>query len=108
VQALSLNDPFGRVARKNARAYGGLRERLRQQGVRSRDDVDAFVRGITATALKITLVLLAVWLAASVVFPQLTALSAVFVLAVLAWIAAGYLQTRLMLRRYVREEFGDR
>lgn len=104
---MSLNDPFGRVARKNARAYEGLRERLRQQGVCSREGVDVFIRGTSATALKIGLVLLAVWLAATLAFPQLAALTAVFTVAALAWVATGYLQTRLMLRRYLREECGE-
>ena len=101
---MKLNDPFGRVANRNRRNYGALRDRLLEEGIRDSGAVRRFTANMTATALKLLLPVFAISLALMVFFPQLLAgLLALTVLIVL-WVAAVYFQTRMHLKRYLREE----
>lgn len=104
---MSLNDPFGRVSRRQRRAYAQLRTQLLDAGVRDADAVAATSRNIRDTVVKLALVIAAATLGLVVLFPQ--SRGTVLMLAALAllWLAANYLQTRGHLRHYLREIRGD-
>jgi uncharacterized membrane protein YjjP (DUF1212 family) len=100
---MKLNDPFGRVGRRQQANYAAVRQQLQAEGVDSIGALDAIERrmtrsfwvmaaGIAATAALIALLLTA-WQGISLVFAALG----------LLWAGSHYLQTRLLLRRYRRE-----
>jgi hypothetical protein len=101
---LKLNDPFGRVSKKNRRNYQALQDRLRQEGIRDEAAIARFTANMSATALKLAMIVCGLSLMLAVVFPHfLAALLGLDVL-LLLWIGVGYFQTRMHLKRYAREE----
>lgn len=101
---MKLNDPFGRVSNRNQRNYQSLRDRLHQEGIQDTEAVAAFTRNVTGTAVKLLLLLFGISLALAVFFPQFRAVLIALNLLVLLWVCAVYFQTRMHLKRYLREE----
>ena len=107
VTAVKLNDPFGRVSRREQHRYKILEQRLRDEGVLDADSLQRFTRGATATILKLSAMILVLSATLALVFPGLRSLLLVLDVLLLLWLSAGYLQTRLYLKRYRRENFHD-
>lgn len=101
---MRLNDPFGRVSRRDRARYDALRDRLRQAGVRDAQALQGFAANISATMRRLLWVLLAVSFVLILLFPG--ALGPIILIAtlVLLWLVVSYVQTRLYLKRYRREE----
>lgn len=104
---MKLGDPFGRVARRDRDRYAALRERLQQAEVRDAAGVRAFARNITITLARLVAVIVAVALGAMLLFPSTMNATILLSALVLLWLAVGYVQTRLYLERYRREECAD-
>ena len=104
---MKLNDPFGRVARRDRDRYAALRERLRQAQVCDAGAVRVFMRNITITLGRLVAVIVGVALGASLLFPSAKNVIIMLSALVLLWLAVGYVQTRLYLERYLREECPD-
>jgi hypothetical protein len=104
---VKLNDPFGRVARRQQQTYAALRARLKQQGVNDIASVRAFVARVRAIAFGSVIGVVAVTLALGTVLPALGGLIGVLGVLALIWLGTSYLQTRMYLRRYLNEECRD-
>ncbi len=104
---MKLNDPFGRVSRREQHRYKTLEQRLRGEGVLDADSLQRFTRGATATILKLSAIILVLSATLALVFPGLRSLLLLLDVLLLLWLSAGYLQTRLYLKRYRRENFHD-
>jgi hypothetical protein len=101
---LKLNDPFGRVSKKNRRNYESLRDRLLQEGICDPAAIARFTTNMTTTAARLAVIILGASIVLAVIFPKLLATLLALDSLILLWIAVGYFQTRLHLKRYAREE----
>lgn len=101
---MKLNDPFGRVSNRNRRNYASLRDRLHQEGIRDIAAVRGFTENMTATAVKLLLLLFGIPLILAVFFPQFRGALLALGILILLWVSVVYLQTRMHLKRYIREE----
>ena len=103
---MKLNDPFGRVSKRNQHNYQMLRERLLQAGVRDSGGVSLFIRNMSIAAAKLWLFFCGACLVLAVFLPQLQTVLLALNILVLLWLAAVYFKTRMHLKRYLREECG--
>ena len=101
---MKLNDPFGRVSKKNLRNYQSLRDRLRREDIRDPAAIARFTANMTGTAVRLAMIVLGVSMALAIFFPKLFATLLALDVMVLLWISVGYIQTRMHLKRYIREE----
>ncbi len=100
---MSLNDPFGRVSRRQQKAYQQFREQLRQQDVLTPAAVQQAQRHLHQTSLRLLAITVGAAAIAGMLFPELRALIAVTAVLVLLWLGSSYLQTRGYLNAYARE-----
>ncbi|MDJ0740051.1 MAG: hypothetical protein QNJ91_10055 [Gammaproteobacteria bacterium] len=100
---MSLNDPFGRVARRQEAAYLALREQLRQQGVATEQAAHAARRRLQQTGLRVAAIVIGIALLAAMLAPGLRAVIGILTLLILVWLASSFVQTRAHLSRYQRE-----
>ena len=103
---MSLNDPFGRVSRRQKTAYHRLSEQLRQQGVLTPSAVHRAQRNLRQTGLRLLAVIVVAAVVGGLLFPEMQALIALTGALVLLWLGTSYLQTRNHLNTYARE-LGD-
>lgn len=100
---VQLNDPFGRVSRRQQQAYVGFRKQLRQQGIDSASKVRSARTGLTRTTLRLTLLIAALFGGTAMLFPGLKGVTLVTAGLVLVWLASSFLQTRAHLNNYLNE-----
>ncbi len=103
---VKLNDPFGRVSRRDRQRYSTFEQRLRQQGVGDSAALRQFTRRMTRTMIRLAAGILAVAAVLALAFPASRGLVSLLGVLILVWLAAGYAQTRLYLKRYRREQLG--
>jgi hypothetical protein len=103
---VKLSDPFGRVSRRDQQRYLSLEQRLREQGVCDDAALRQFTRRMTRTMALLVTGILAVAAALALAFPASRGLVSLLGVLVFVWLAAGYAQTRLYLKRYRREQLG--
>lgn len=101
---MKINDPFGRVNRRQHSAYLVLRDRLRAQGVQDATAAAGVARHMSRTAM--WLVLATVLIGAMIAFaiPGLSGIVTVLGTLLLAWIGVHFFQARMHLKRYVLHE----
>jgi hypothetical protein len=104
---VKLNDPFGRVSRRQRQTYTALRARLKQQGVNDIASVRAFIARVRTIAFGAVIGVVTVMLVVGAVLPALGGLIGVLGVLALIWLGTSYLQTRIYLRRYLKEECRD-
>jgi len=104
---VKLNDPFGRVSRRQQQTYAALCARLKQQGVNDITSVHTFVARVRTLALGSVIGVIAVTLILTALLPTLGGLIGVLGALALIWLLTSYLQTRMYLRRYINEECRD-
>lgn len=105
-RAVNISDPFSRVNSKRERHYQALRERLRQDGIHDAGAIAQLADNMWRMALKLAATALAVSLLLAVLLPsQFGVVMTLGVLALL-WVAVSYVHTRMLVRRYLREECG--
>ena len=100
---MSLNDPFGRVSRRQAQAYSACREQLRTSGITSIDQVTAQVHRLGRNLLGLTGVVALVAIMAGWLFPSQRTWVGVVTTLVLLLLGSGFVQTRACLARYRNE-----
>ncbi len=100
---MSLNDPFGRVSRRQRDAYRQFREQLRQQDIRTAAAVRQARRNLLQTSLRLLAVVVGAAVLGGILFPAASAMIAVTAVLVLLWLGSSYLQTRNYLNIYARE-----
>lgn len=104
---MKLNDPFGRVSRRNLDRYAALRARLLDEGIRDTAKVRRFRQNMTATLLRLVALVSVCSAAVALPFPAARGPALLCGALALLWLIVGYAQTRLYLARYLREECSD-
>ena len=104
---MKLNDPFGRVSRREQERYRMLEQRLRDEGILDTGALNRFAHRLAVTILKLTGAVLVASAALALVFPGSSSLIVMLDILLLLWLAAGYFKTRIYLKRYRRENLGD-
>ncbi|QID19231.1 hypothetical protein G3580_17365 [Nitrogeniibacter mangrovi] len=103
---MSLNDPFGRQAAKQARDYAAVAQALREAGVDSLDAAERCLVNIRRNAIvMVWLVMLSIVLAA-VIHPPALPIVLVCSVAVLLWVGVSTHRGRTHLLRYMADELG--
>jgi hypothetical protein len=103
---MSLNDPFGRHAAKQARDYAAVSEALRQAGVDSLDAAERCLANIRRNAVvMVWLAMLSIMLAA-IIHPPALPVVLVCAMVVLLWVGVSTHRGRAHLLRYMAEELG--
>lgn len=100
---MSLSDPFGRVGRRQSRAYAALRGQLQAQGIESPPAVAAVAARMARSASLWILVTVLSCTVAIVLFGELRGVIAVLGTLAVLWVGVNWFQARLHLRRYLRE-----
>ncbi len=101
---MKLNDPFGRVNRRQHSAYLVLRDRLLSQGVLDTAAAAGIATHMSRTALWLVLATVLVGSVIALVIPGLSGVSVVLGILMLAWIGVHFFQARMHLKRYVLQE----
>jgi hypothetical protein len=96
---LTLNDPFGRNARRQEKRYVQFRQQLMMQGCNTNEALDAFGKRVDSMALRLALLVAAAGSLAWWLFPAAGAIALVCAAVLLAWLTSSYLQTRSLLNR---------
>lgn len=105
---MTLNDPFGRNARRQERRYKQFRHQLVAQGCHSDEALDAFGKRVDSTAAGISLMLATACLLTWWLWPAASAVVLVLATVALIWLASSYLQTRSLLNRLRLEQRQER
>jgi ABC-type xylose transport system permease subunit len=100
---MSLNDPFGRVSRRQEYAYRQCREQLREHGIDDPEAARQRAREVGRTLLMLVLIVTLAGTVAAVLFPDQRTVIAVVAALLLLWLASSFLQTRTCLTRYLNE-----
>jgi hypothetical protein len=98
-----LNDPFGRVSRRQRQAYRLFREQLREQGVTTTPAVGVAQQHLRRTGLRLLVIIIGAAIVMGILFPTLRTPIAVTASLLLLWVLSSYLQTRNHLTTYARE-----
>ncbi|MGB0723061.1 MAG: hypothetical protein ACPGU7_11780 [Gammaproteobacteria bacterium] len=103
-----MNDPFCRVEKRRERGYNAVRGALEANGVDTVEAAEGVRDSMKRNAWIVAAVVLAVGAVMSLVFPSLTGLFAVIVVA--AWLAVmnTALNGQRHVKRYIAEELVDR
>jgi hypothetical protein len=104
---VKLNDPFGRVSRREQERYRVLEQRLRDEGILEVGALHRFTHRLTATILKLAGAVLVASAALALVFPKSCSLILMLDVLLLLWLSANYFKTRVYLKRYRRENFEE-
>ncbi|MCB1772516.1 MAG: hypothetical protein KDI88_02785 [Gammaproteobacteria bacterium] len=96
---MTLNDPFGRNARRQERRYAQFRRQLLAQGCRTDEALDAFGRRVDSMAAGIVAALASACLLTWWLLPAAVAVVMILAAVALVWLASSYLQTRSLLNR---------
>lgn len=103
---MSMNDPFGRQAAKQARDYAAVSEALRQAGVDSLEAAERCLANIRRNAIvMVWLAMLSIVLAA-LIHPPALPVVLVCAMVVLLWVGVSTHRGRAHLLRYMAEELG--
>jgi hypothetical protein len=103
---MSLNDPFGRQAAKQARDYAAVSEALRSAGVDSLEAAERCLANIRRNAIvMVWLVMLSIALAA-IIHPPALPVVLVGAVLVLLWVGVSTHRGRAHLLRYMAQELG--
>lgn len=97
---MKLNDPFGRVGRREQAGYATVKSQLLAEGVSSISALDASTRRITQSVVIFSLVILGISVLVASTVPAWRGLIGVFAALALIWIGATFVRTRLHLKRF--------
>lgn len=100
---MKLNDPFGRVGRRQNQAYTGVRRQLQARGIEDPAAVRKLVRAMSRSALVWSGITLLSSTFALVLFPAYRGIIGTVGALILAWIVASWFQAQMHLRRYINE-----
>ena len=101
---MNLNDPFGRVARREQQEYESLRDSLKESGVNSRSDADVILERIRARGTKIVTVIAIITLLVALLYPGALTVSLIFAGLALLWVFKMTKNARQHIQRYIDEE----
>jgi hypothetical protein len=104
---MNLNDPFGRVARREQQEYESLRVSLKESGVISRGDVDVVLERIQARGIKIVTAIVIITVLVAVLYPSALTISLIFSGLALLWVFKMTKNARQHIQRYIDEEIAE-
>ena len=104
---MKLNDPFGRLSNRNQRNCQSPAGQRASGGYPDASAVSTSTRNMTGTAVKLLLILFGVSILVAVFLPQFRVVLIALNAPVLLWVGVIYFQTRIHLKRYLREECDD-
>jgi len=100
---VKLNDPFGRVGRRQNQAYAGVRQQLQARGIEDPAAVRELIRGVSRSALIWAGVVALSSVIAFVLFPEHQGIMGTLAGLILVWIIANGFQAQMHLRRYIKD-----
>ncbi len=100
---MKLNDPFGRVGRRDQAKYETIKQQLQSAGIDSTGALTTAQRNINRSVLTLLAVVIGMAALFALLAPATRGIVGTFGALILLWISANYVQTRLHLRRYRRE-----
>jgi len=103
---MSLNDPFGRQAAKQARDYAAVSEALRNAGVDSLDKAEGCLANIRRNAIVMVWLVMASIILCAMLYPKGLAIVLVCSVIVLLWVGVSTHRGRAHLLRYMADELG--
>ena len=104
---MNLNDPFGRVARREQQEYESLRDSLKESGVNSRSDADVILERIQARGIKIVTVIAIITLLVMLLYPGALTVTLIFTGLALLWVFKMTKNARQHIQRYIEEEISE-
>ncbi|WP_227816130.1 hypothetical protein [Nitrogeniibacter aestuarii] len=103
---MSLNDPFGRQAAKQARDYVAVSAALREAGVDSLEKAERCLGNIRRNAIVMVWLVMASIMLCAVIYPKALAIVLVCSVVVLLWVGVSTHRGRTHLLRFMAEELG--
>ena len=100
---MNINDPFGRMARREEKEYESLCAALRSEGIDSRAKAEAVLARIRRRALNAVAAVLIVALVAGILFPELKILSIITAVIIVFWVLRTTANGRRHVGRYIQE-----
>lgn len=100
---MKLNDPFGRVGRRQEAGYAALKAQLEAGGIDQVTALDAVAQRMTRTAFLFMAIVIVVTLLAALLIPPWRGVVGAFGAVALLWLGTTLFRTRMHLRRYRRE-----
>ena len=101
---MKLNDPFGRVARREQQAYESLRETLKESGVTTTEDAVIVLERTQVRGRKIVFAVVFVNLLVAFINPDALTISLIFSGIGLIWAFNMTKNSRKYIQRYIEEE----
>jgi len=103
---MSLNDPFGRQAAKQARDYAAVSAALKDAGVDSLDKAEACLGNIRRNAVVMVWLVMASIILCALIYPKALAIVLVCSVIVLLWVGVSTHRGRAHLLRFMADELG--
>ena len=101
---MKFSDPFNRVSRKQEKEYGILQHRLKESGIDSEKKALDVLRRSRNRFLELCLIVIAIFIATIVIWPQSFAIASVVVCSVLLWILLTMTRGQHLLRQFIQKE----
>ena len=101
---MKLNDPFGRVERRQQNSYESLRASLVDAGVTTRNGAEAVLSSLVKRAVIIFLVVVLITAAVVLFVPQIKAIVFVLAFITLLWVLVTTLNGYSLVKRYIKDE----
>lgn len=100
---MKLNDPFGRVGRRQEAGYAAMKSQLLAEGINEVSALDAVTQRITRVASLFIAIVIVVTLLMAMFVPPWRGIIGIFGGVAVLWLGTTLIRTRMHLRRYRRE-----
>ena len=104
---MKLNDPFGRVARREQQEYESLRETLKKSGVHTHKDAVVVLERTQVRGRKIVFAVLFASVLVALLYPSALTITLIFSGIALLWSFNMMKNARKHIQRYVEEELSE-
>ena len=104
---MNMNDPFGRVERKQQGNYDSLRRSLQEAGITTRSQAETVLQGMRKRAIVILLSVALITIAAVLFFPSASMLIIVLAVILLFWLLVTTLNGFSLVKRYMKDDLSE-
>jgi len=104
---MNLNDPFGRLQRRDAAGYDSMRHKLLAAGIDSAEDVRHLLVSTRRNVLRFGAIVVVSALFLLVLVPTLAPITLSLALLLLVVAGNALIKGQRYLQRYIAEELGD-
>ncbi len=105
---MTMIDPFGRLARKQQAEYEALRKSLKQGNIETPEDASRLIANIRRRALFTAVLVVGIGALITLFQPAFSGAVTFFAVLILLWLLSTTVRGAGVIRRYVREELGER